>query len=166
MDTQYQFTTFEDLVSITPYIVKRKLEQLRFLNERNDFHPEPSVYEHIKIVTTRLSQTNDINLILAGLFHDICKFDTVRLNPKNGYPTSPGHDLAAADFVKQFDVAKFIISLGGNLQKVSNICKEHMRIKIIDQMRKHKQDELINSDIYQDLLIFTRADNMLNEFYL
>ena len=43
--------TFRDIIQTAPHIVQRKLEQLKFLRERPDFHPEPSAFHHIEIVT-------------------------------------------------------------------------------------------------------------------
>ncbi len=158
--------TFEELVELSPKIVQRKLEQLRFLRERADFHPEASTYEHIKIVTERLFKTGDKALILTGLLHDICKFDTVRLNPKNGHPTCPGHDQAAYDLIMDADngVMKFILSFDVNPGKVANLCKEHMRVKQLPLMKPSKQEALKSSDLYPQLEVFTRADDMLKEF--
>ena len=72
-----------------PNIVQDKLEDLKTLRERPDFHPEPSTFDHIYIVTERLMETNDMDLVLAGLLHDICKLDCMKINPRTGWPTSP-----------------------------------------------------------------------------
>ena len=89
--------TFQQLISTAPSIVQSKLEELKTLRERPDYHPEPSTFHHIEIVTNRLIQTGDPDLIMAGILHDICKLDCKKINPKTGHPTSPGHDIAAFD---------------------------------------------------------------------
>ena len=71
--------TFQSLIQSAPHIVKRKLEQLKFLRERPDYHPEPSAFHHIQIVTERLQATENPNLILAGILHDICKLDNFKI---------------------------------------------------------------------------------------
>ena len=157
--------TFEELISTAPKIVKRKLEQLQFLRERPDYHPEKSVADHIKIVTTRLMETGNPNLILAGVFHDIRKFDCVEMNPKSGYPTSPGHDASAAHFIYENEPIQNWIELnGGDPDIVAHICKEHMRIKQIDKMKPSKQQSIKELPIYGMLLEFTKADIMLEEY--
>ena len=162
--------TFEQIIETAPHIVKRKLEQLKFLRERPDFHPEPSAFHHIKIVTERLIPTGDPDLILAGVLHDICKFDTVRENPKTGWPTSPGHDDAAFALIHDMnnEVFTWIHENGGNPFRVADICKAHMRFHQLGQMRDAKRDGYIckwaDQGILDKLRIFGAADNMLEEF--
>lgn len=159
--------TFQSLTSHPsfPRRMKRKLEQLKFLRERPDYHPEKSANEHIKIVTTRLTETGDIDLICTGIFHDIGKFSCVEENPKTGYPTSPGHDKYAYNLIMNSEECKnYIASLGGNYEKVALLCKEHMRIKQFDKMKRSKREDFKKMEIFKELLIFTEADNMLKEF--
>ena len=160
---------FEQIIETAPHVIKRKLEQLKFLRERPDFHPEPSAFHHIKIVTERLIPTGNMNLILAGVLHDICKFDTVRENPKTGWPTSPGHDDAAYSLISDDDSIQSWIRLqGGEVHAVANICKAHMRFHQIGKMRENKKDLYVclwtDQGIFDLLKIFGAADNMLEEF--
>jgi hypothetical protein len=162
---------FHDIIQNAPHIIKRKLEQLKFLRERPDFHPEPSAFHHIQIVTDRLIPTGNPNLIMAGILHDICKFDTVRENPKTGFPTSPGHDDAAHDLIlNDQSVQDFIRQHGGKVVMVANICKAHMRFHQLGQMRPAKRDKQIqdwtDAGIFDMLQIFGAADNMLVDFDL
>ena len=161
--------TFQDLIKDAPHIVKRKLEQLKFLRERPDFHPEPSAFEHIKIVTERLIPTGDMDLIMAGILHDICKFDTVKMNEKTGWPTSPGHDQAAFDLiVNNSDIINWINDKGGFMPRVALICKGHMRFHQLGDMRDAKREAQIaewkTAEVFDKLQIFGAADNMLEEF--
>jgi hypothetical protein len=163
--------TFEEIVKTTPGIVKKKLEQLKFLRERPDFHPEPSAYHHIKIVTERLIQTGDNDLIMAGVLHDIAKFDTVKENPKNGFPTSPGHDIEAYNLImNRIEIQEWIHENDASIHKVANICKNHMRFHQLGDMRPTKREAQIetwkNEGIYEKLKIFGAADNMLENFDL
>lgn len=163
--------SFEMLIESVPTIIKRKLTQLKFLRERPDFHPESSTFEHIKIVTKRLEQTGDINLIIAGVLHDICKLDVVKENPKTGWPTSPGHEDAAFDLIIQnSEIINWIFENGGNWLKVANIVKNHGRIHLLDEMKNNKRLKYIQEwkeqDIWESLQIFGEADDMLKEFNL
>jgi len=161
--------TFQDLITTAPPVIQRKLEQLKFLRERPDFHPEPSAFAHIQIVTTRLSLTDDPNLILAGILHDICKFDTVKMNEKSGWPTSPGHDKEAENLIRISPSIQFwIVENGGNWDTVALICGAHMRFHQLGQMRPAKHDAQVqlwkDQGIFDYLQIFGAADNMLAEF--
>jgi hypothetical protein len=161
--------TFQEIITTAPHIVKRKLEQLKFLRERPDFHPEPSAFHHIQIVTERLMQTGDPDLIMSGIFHDICKFDTVKMNPKTGWPTSPGHDDAAHDLIlNNQTIQDFICQNGGKVVMVANICKAHMRFHQLGDMRDSKRDTQIaawqDQGIWDKLQFMGAADNMLEDF--
>jgi len=163
--------TFQQLIDSAPSTIRRKLEQLKFLRERPDFHPEPSAFEHIRIVTERLIPTGDPDLILSGILHDIAKFDTVRENPKTGFPTSPGHDDEARNLIMKHDsIQEWIEDHGGNVDNVANICKNHMRFHQLGNMRDSKREAHIQAwkdlGIFEKLQIFGAADNMLAEFDL
>jgi len=163
--------TFQELIKDAPLIIQRKLEQLKFLRERPDYHPEPSAFHHIKIVTERLEPTNNPNLILSGILHDICKFDTVEMNPKTGYPRSPGHDDSAFELiVNNMLVRQFCVNNGADLNQVALICKYHMRFHQLGKMKPAKREKTIEDwielGIWEDLKIFGAADNMLVDFDL
>lgn len=161
--------TFLDLIKTAPPVILRKLEQLKFLRERPDFHPEPSAFHHLQIVTDRLTTIGDMDLVMAGILHDICKFDTVKMNEKTGFPTSPGHDQAAHDLIiNNQAVNSWIISNGGNAKRVSLICKGHMRFHQLGDMREVKREaqiaEWTDQGIFEKLQIFGAADNMIEDF--
>lgn len=160
---------FEKIINTLPQSVKDKLEDLKGLRERPDFHPEESAFEHVRIVTERLISTFDLTLIACGIFHDICKVDTVRTNEKTGFPTSPGHESAAVKFIEDnLDVQKWIKDFGADLDKVKGICLNHMRIHQISQMRPEKRKKYLtewdNKGILEKLIIFSKADDMLTGF--
>lgn len=161
--------TFQQLIDSAPNTVKVKLFSNQSLRERPDFHPEESAFEHIRIVTERLIPTGDMNLIFAGILHDICKADTAKINEKTGWPTCPGHDAKAFDFIKEFQtVQTWITCNGGDVDKVANICLNHMRFHQLGDMREHKRETNIqkwkDQGIWESLQIFGAADNMLEEF--
>jgi hypothetical protein len=163
--------TFEKIISTAPHTIKRKLEQLKFLRERPDFHPEPSTFHHLQIVTERLLQTGDPDLFMSGVLHDICKFDTVQENPKTGWPTCPGHDIAAFNLIAENHIVKtWIVDHGADPTKVAWICRNHMRFHQLAGMRETKREAQISTwkqlGIWDALQIFGAADNMLEEFDL
>jgi hypothetical protein len=162
---------FIELISTAPQIVKEKLEQLKTLRERPDYHPEPSTFHHIEIVTERLMQTGDPDLIMAGVLHDICKLDCKRINPKTGNPTSPGHDTAAFDLIKETPaIQSWITDNGADPHIVAHICLGHMRFHQLGQMRPAKRDNQIQKwkeiGIWEKLQFHGAADNMLVDFDL
>ena len=164
-----KFKDFDDFLNITdpPLSVIERLEPLKMIKERDDFHPESSIWDHIKIVTERLIPVNDINLIFTGILHDLFKYDTARINPKNGYMTFPGHDHEVAIFIEQNqEIRDWIIKFDGDPNLIKNLCEQHMRFHQLDKMRKKKQEDLINQPYWGELRLFCAADNMLSEFNL
>jgi hypothetical protein len=150
--------TFDELLKIMPIEVRAKLDENLTLRENPKFHPEENAFEHIKIVTNRLTKTKDINLILAGLFHDICKKESAIPREKSPWFLCRDHEKKGADFAMEHK--NFILSLGGNPKKIHWIIWNHMRIKIFDEMRKKKQKELTSNKWFNDLLTFSKADKM------
>jgi hypothetical protein len=162
-----KFKTFLELLETTdpPHSVMYRLEALKGLRERPDFHPEPSAFEHIKIVTERLIPTEDPDLIMAGSLHDLFKHDTMRINPKNGFPTCPGHDTEVAKFIlAEEEVQAWIKSIGADVQTVADLCRDHMRFHQFDKMRRVKQEEFLRRPHWGKLEVLGAADNMLAEF--
>lgn len=154
--------TFEEIIEGLPKHMRDKLEDLKGLRERPDFHPEENCFEHIRIVTERAIDFGDKDLIMAALFHDIHKLDTMKINEKTGHPTSPGHDKWARKTVSTDEkVGEFITDFGADVENVAEICGQHMRIHQIGEMRKAKQLRLIESPIFEKVSVFSKFDNML-----
>lgn len=154
--------SFNQLLKIAPFEIILFLEGLKNLRERPDFHPEKNCFIHIKIVTERLITTGDIDLILAGLFHDIGKKVCSEISEKTGFPTAPLHDKFGAKKVMEHEF--WIRSLGGNPELISQICEQHMRAKTFDEMSKKKQNKLKAMPCWDKLQIFLRADSMLTDW--
>lgn len=159
---KFTFTTFEELLGQSPVEVQALIDDLKKIRERPDFHPEESAWEHVKIVTERLIQTGDIDLVMAGIFHDIGKFVMNKTSEKTGFPSAPGHDKFGAE--KALQHREWIKTFGADPVIVSEICENHMRMKQMDKMRSSKQQKMLELKSWDKLQIFTRADNMIDNF--
>ena len=156
--------TFNQIIQDLPPHISLKLQDLKTMRERPDYHPEPSAFHHISIVTDRAIQIGDPDLIMAAIFHDIHKKDTMQINPKTGWPTSPGHDKWAFKTVmNDSSVRDFISSHGADPDSVATICGEHMRIQQFDNMRPAKQQLMRNNPCFDKILAFSQIDDMLNQ---
>lgn len=154
--------TFKQIIQHLPQHMLDKLNGLKDLRERPDFHPESSALEHVQIVTTRAIKTNDPDLIMAAIFHDIHKLDTMKINPKTGWPTSPGHDAQAQDTVQNdLQVQEFIKQHGADVDTVATICGQHMRIHQFDNMRPSKQQTMQSIPCFNKIKAFGHLDDML-----
>lgn len=161
------FENFNHFLEITnpPISVTDRLEKLKTLRERPDYHPEPNTFEHIRIVTERLMLTDDMDLIFAGCMHDLFKLDTLAINPKTGFPTCPGHDTRVASFIRSnTEVQEWMGRFGADIETVALLCGDHMRFHQFARMKKSKQDEFKSRPHWGKLIYLGAADNMLVDF--
>lgn len=119
------------------------------------WHSEGCVYNHTRLVVNRLhNKYFNINLILAGLFHDLGKIDTTEYN-KNTY-TAYNHEIKSIDYVLSH--VDWISSVGGNVDIVLYIVKNHMRYKNLDKMRLSEQVKFTSDRHFNLLQQFNSAD--------
>ena len=151
--------TFRELRLEAPHEIKRLLVKCMETPQSPKWHPEGDVFEHTGIVYHRARKTGDINLAIAALFHDLGKVEATRpsRNTKGSW-SAYGHEFISARLV---DKHKNWIELeGGDYEKIREIVKLHMKIKLIDEMRPHKRRALQENPIYPELCQFTDCDNM------
>ena len=148
---------FDDIINKFPSDLKNRILNLKNVDQRRDFHPEGDVLTHTKVVFDRLTDTtDDIDILLASIFHDIGKDSTSAINPKTGKLSSIGHEKVSASLVNfHQDVIK---DLGGDPQMVHDIVLNHMKIHQIDKMRPFKQDKFRNMNFFDKLNKFSQAD--------
>lgn len=162
-----EFKDFENFIEVTmpPLSVSLRLENLKNLIERRDYHPEKNAYEHIKTVTERLFQTKDVDLIVAGCLHDLFKLDVQRFNPKTGRMLYAGHEDAVASFIQSdIDVRNWITRCGADPDTVMILCKDHMRFHLLDEMKKKKRMEFMARPFWGKQSILGAADITTKEF--
>ena len=158
-------TNFDTLLASAPQSVKDMLEGLKGLRENPEYHPEPNTFEHTRIVTERLVDTGDIDLIVSGFFHDLFKLKTQTINEATGFPSSPLHDVEVAAFIRRdAEVQSFISAQGADVEVVAFICEQHMRVKRLGEMRSSKRWALMSADLFPKMCVFTLADKMSNDW--
>ena len=153
---------FTDIFDTAPSEIKEKFIQLYAMRERPDYHPEESAGRHIEIVVERAIQFGDKDLIMAAFYHDIHKHDTMKINEKTGWPTSPGHDKWSHNTIRDNVLVQSHISeFGADIDTVRVICGEHMRYHQLDKMKESKQLEMKSLFCFNKLRAFGIMDNML-----
>lgn len=148
--------SFKSLMANAPDNLVDYIETLKMVQQRPDKHPEGSVYIHTQVVVDRLSKFNDINLSLAGIFHDNGKDRTTKTNPDTGYPMSPGHEKYSAQVVLIF--ATWIKEMGGNVNTVHSIVLNHMKMKGHPTLSKKQLARLKMLPEYDMLVKFNSCD--------
>ena len=103
--------------------------------------------------------SGDINLVLAGLFHDISKKDSAVPREGSEFFLCRDHEKKGASFALRH--VNFIHSFpGADLGQIVWLVDNHMRIKTIDQMKGFKKTEITDNIWFDDLVLFSKADDM------
>ena len=147
---------FRDIYDALPIDLKKRVMNLKNFDQRRDAHPEGNVLKHTIAVTNRALKTGDIDFALSALFHDIGKDSTAKLHPKKGFWTHYGHEKVSAELVKKH--ATWIKSMGGDVDTIYYIVKQHMRMKVFDKMKWTKQDKMSKEKHFGKLQKFTKFD--------
>ena len=148
---------FLKIISKFPEDLRLRILNLSNFDQRRDFHPEGDVLTHTSIVFSRLEKYNDIDLLLAAIFHDIGKDVTAGTHPIKGHITHYGHEKVSAQIV--LDNENLINDLGGDIYIIHDIVRNHMRIKLIDQMGDKKRNKMLNMSCFNKLIKFSDADH-------
>ncbi len=149
--------TFNQMYQMAPEEIQKLLDKCAQTPQSPNWHPEGDVLKHTKIVYERAKATGSLDLAIAAIFHDLGKVTTTKRN-KHGSWSSHGHEFVSARLVEQYK--KWIGSIGGKSMRVKEIVENHMKIKLISNMRPVKQEAVKALKSYPDLLIFSECDNM------
>lgn len=160
IETKKYITSFDELVSLVPVHVKDILNQLKEFKENPKYHKEGNTYEHIKGVANQFInvpvEEQDIDLVLAALYHDLSKLETGKLNQKTGYMSSYGHEYASGRLVTRD--ATFIESLGGDVDLIRNLVTNHMRYHLLPVMKTAKVKLMESLPFFDKLKLLGEAD--------
>lgn len=102
-----------------------------------------------------IKYTDNIDLALAAIFHDLGKIETLAFT-ESGAPTAHGHEKVSARLVLEW--GNWIESMGGNVEKIEYVVKNHMRLKVMADMRPVKKDSFILDPFFVDLMRFGQHD--------
>lgn len=138
-------------------------ETKEFDQECVEFHPEKYLLVHLIQVSSQLKNEN-LELFLAGVFHDIGKLNTKAPHKKiEGRYTYYGHEYMSVKLLKTLvfpELLKIFPDL--NVEKISWLIANHMKIK--QNMRETKLDILRKSEYYDDLKKLEKADTIWKEY--
>lgn len=143
-------------------MIINKLRSIKNSPERYDYHPERLLGRHIALVTLKaLLLYGDIELIIAGLLHDICKPDggVIKLDSTDQqYLSNPDHPQQAYEFCKQWKVHKWIKQMGAEPSVVESLVLNHMRAKVYLEGKRPKRSVRELPFIYE----FVTCDDMIH----
>lgn len=120
----------------------QRLGSLRYAVDKKYRHPEANVLEHsLQTFNTATRESNDKELQVAALFHDIGKG-----------VESLGHDKLSVEILQSFGIHN---------EKILWLIGQHIRVKSLldSSMKKTKKaEELINNKWFLDLIRLHRYD--------
>jgi len=154
--------TFDEMVSIAPKEIQDLIEQGCSIKQSPKWHPEGDVCEHTKIVFNRARISNNINFLVAALFHDLGKIKVTKPSVKTpGSWSAHGHEYVSTKLVETYK--NWIEEQGANFELVYYLVKNHMRIQQFPQMKKIKQNRFKEDKYFKELQYFTTFDDMLSK---
>ena len=152
-------SSFEDFCDNAPKELQCYVDRCAQTPQSATWHPEGDVKTHTRIVFNRAKKSKNFNLMIAAFFHDLGKADVTRKHPfKPDAWSAYGHEYVSAKLVEKY--RDWIEEIGGDFEIVFYIVKEHMRAKLIDNMRPSKRAAVISHPYYSLMQIFNECDNM------
>lgn len=148
---------FNYIYNCSPQTIKDYIDFLKTIEQRRDYHPEITVYNHTRAVVNRIAKTKDINLIVAAFLHDTGKDRTQKI--EKGIIMQPGHEIYSAELLNiNSPWRNWVRKLGANPDIVRFIISNHMKMKDMKNNNKNKRwyNNLSNKmktylDIFNDM---------------
>ena len=121
-----------------------------------DYHPEGSVFEHIRLMLEKLPPGADEFLPWAVLFHDIAKPVTAEHDAKTGAIHFYGHEKAGAEMAR--DILNRLRFPKKQIDEIAACVLHHMQFKDVKQMRKATLRRLLLRETFPLELELHRLD--------
>lgn len=136
---------------------KEYKEAMLGISERDDYHPEPTLWHHTLEVYKRAKETGDINLQIAALFHDTGKIHTYK-----EFNNSYGHESTSAWIVlENRDVIDSIDNT--DIDLIYYLVNHHTNAQeIMSGKLNSKTHDIISNNCWNLLEEFTELDDMRN----
>jgi poly(A) polymerase len=99
-----------------------------------DFHPEGTVFEHIRLMLEQLPPGAHPSLPWAVILHDIAKPATAELNPATGKIHFYGHEKVGAALAER--ILTRLRFPKKQIEEIVACVRQHMQFKDVKQMRK------------------------------
>ncbi len=99
-----------------------------------DFHPEGTVFEHIRLMLEKMPPGTSASLPWAVLFHDIAKPATAERDPATGKIHFYGHEKVGASLAER--ILTRLRFPKRQIVEIVACVRQHMQFKDVKQMRK------------------------------
>ncbi len=99
-----------------------------------DFHPEGTVFEHIRLMLEKMPPGAPASLPWAVILHDIAKPATAELDPATGKIHFYGHEKVGAALAER--ILTRLRFPKKQIEEIAACVRQHMQFKDVKQMRK------------------------------
>lgn len=156
---QYNAVRFLNILDETNLLVEvfPEIDRLKGIIQSKKVHSEGDVFAHTMLVVSNLPNSSPIYLKLAGLYHDIGKFDTTKLD-SNGRVSAYGHEIISGKETKL--ALKKMKYSNEFIDKVVWLVENHMRIYSFFEMSVSKRNKLATNPLFKDLIALAKADDL------
>jgi poly(A) polymerase len=127
-----------------------------FCEQSPDYHPEGSVFEHIKLMLEKLPADSNELLPWTVLFHDIAKPVTAERDATTGAIHFYGHEKAGAEMAR--DILNRLRFPKKQIEEIVACVLHHMQFKDVKQMRKATLRRLLLRETFPLELELHRLD--------
>ena len=121
-----------------------------------DYHPEGSVFNHIKLMLGKLPENSSEVLPWAVLLHDIAKPVTAEKDLKTGAIHFYGHEKVGADMARE--ILNRLRFPKKKIDEIAACVRQHMQFKDVKQMRKATLRRLLLRETFPLELELHRLD--------
>jgi poly(A) polymerase len=121
-----------------------------------DYHPEGSVFEHIKLMLEKLPPGANETLPWAVLLHDIAKPVTAEHDAKTGAVHFYGHEKIGAEMAEK--ILERLRFPKKQIEEIVACVRQHMQFKDVKQMRKATLRRLLLRETFPLELELHRLD--------
>lgn len=144
-----------------------ELERLKGLAQPREYHMEGDVFKHTKLLLKNLPRNGSLKLVLAGLCHDLGKFDTYKND--DGMITFNGHAEKGADYIykmaERFNYFKELTKK--TVDEISWLIKNHMfpLSENVKNIRSKKLEDMFfqNEELGRELISLSQADALASK---
>jgi len=151
--------TFDELWERIPQDMRTKCDECR---QDSIYHPEGVVTNHIRLVFEwAQDHYDDVDLLLASLFHDLGKPETQTIFEKDGREkiSNKMHELKAEKYINEF--FDLYSDISTDKEKIVEICNNHMKAHLYKRgtMKKaHKRRLFEDLKNFKSIMEFLECD--------
>ncbi len=121
-----------------------------------DFHPEGSVFNHIRLMLEKMPAGASESLPWAVLLHDIAKPVTAERDPATGKIHFYGHEKVGADMAE--NILQRLRFPNKQMEEIVAAVRHHMQFKDVKQMRKATLRRLLMRETFSLEMALHRLD--------